>query len=572
MSKAVLYNFHRGIALLQLHAPPMNSLSHNVRGDLLRCLERASQERAHAIVLTGFGKSFSTGADISEFAKGKHTSSPTLHEVICALDDVSVPTVAGLHGYCLGGGLELALACHWRFADSSALMGLPEVHLGLLPGAGGTQRLPRLIGVEHALEMMSNGTHVSAPDALKNGLIDGVIDGVSFQHMNLEGRGSEAVKVLCDIASSERVRGVPVRDRVLSYWKVPQSGVQDSFAASRRGSVVPPQHTDLDAFFTAYHRQHFAPAETPGFSQDESSSKFRGVAAPGAIFKCVQVAAKSSSFSMGLQYERRAFEQLASGTQAQALQYLFFAERKNRVLSAALRSIVTVVPTSSIDKEKFAVLSSEWVDVLIKTAQGQGLAEDPSSPTEVIQIACTVAKAMLDALLAEMQHLASLELGSVSISKQREVMREHFGGWDPAGALSSTASEQTETGATLSGVNLISRLMFPAINAGYHALGSAISAASGPHQLNGLIAVPEQVDLLFVSACIGDSVHRFPRHKGGPFFWAERDVKLAPLALRLKELHAASPSQVQYKPCDLLMDVVQSRSTLKEDLYFRAQK
>ena len=158
---ACRYSLHKGTALLQMRSPPVNSLGLDVRADLLHGLERAIKDKADALVLYGAGKSFCAGADITEFARQKHLAQPSLNEVIAALDELSMPTVGALHGFTLGGGLELALACHYRVADATARMGLPEVHLGLLPGAGGTQRMPRLVGVPAALDLMTSGRMVA---------------------------------------------------------------------------------------------------------------------------------------------------------------------------------------------------------------------------------------------------------------------------------------------------------------------------------------------------------------------------------------------------------------------------
>jgi 3-hydroxyacyl-CoA dehydrogenase len=126
-----------GTALISLVNAPVNGLSHNVRLELLQNLEKATAEKATAIVLVGAGKHFSAGADIKEFARGGHMNSPSLNDVINYLDSYPIPVVAGLHGSALGGGLETALACHWRIANNTALIGLPEVHLGILPGTVG---------------------------------------------------------------------------------------------------------------------------------------------------------------------------------------------------------------------------------------------------------------------------------------------------------------------------------------------------------------------------------------------------------------------------------------------------
>ncbi|CAE7267259.1 ehhadh, partial [Symbiodinium microadriaticum] len=141
----------------------------------MRGLDQARQDKGDGLVLFG-EKNFSAGADIAEFASGKHRVSPGLNEVLCALDNFDKPLLACINGVALGGGLETALSCQWRLCSPKTVVGLPEVHLGILPGAGGTQRLPRLIGVEKALEIMLSGRNVTAAEALKLGIVDSVSD------------------------------------------------------------------------------------------------------------------------------------------------------------------------------------------------------------------------------------------------------------------------------------------------------------------------------------------------------------------------------------------------------------
>jgi len=156
--------------------PPVNALKHEVRAGLAEGLRQARDDAAvKAVVIGCAGRTFFAGADITEF--GKPPQAPGLGEVIVALDDVPKPVVAALHGTAFGGGFEVALACHFRVAIPGARVGLPEVKLGLLPGAGGTQRLPRLIGPEKALKMIVSGDPIEAREALADGVIDEIIEG-----------------------------------------------------------------------------------------------------------------------------------------------------------------------------------------------------------------------------------------------------------------------------------------------------------------------------------------------------------------------------------------------------------
>ena len=163
------------VAIITIDNPPVNALKHEVRAGLVAALEQSKDAAIKAIVLTGAGRAFSAGADIGEF--GKPLLPPGLHEVIARVESMPKPVVAAIHGTALGGGLELALACHYRAANRSARVGLPEIKLGILPGAGGTQRLPRLIGPEKALEAIVSGDMIPADRAHALGILDALIDG-----------------------------------------------------------------------------------------------------------------------------------------------------------------------------------------------------------------------------------------------------------------------------------------------------------------------------------------------------------------------------------------------------------
>ncbi|HEV7998139.1 MAG TPA: enoyl-CoA hydratase/isomerase family protein, partial [Stellaceae bacterium] len=158
------------IAIVIADNPPVNALKHEVRAGLAEALRRAGDDNAvEAVVIACAGRTFFAGADITEF--GQKPRSPSLAEVIAQIEAMPKPVVAALHGTALGGGFELALACHFRVAAAAARMGLPEVKLGLLPGAGGTQRLPRLIGPEKALRMIVTGEPLGAAQALADGIV-----------------------------------------------------------------------------------------------------------------------------------------------------------------------------------------------------------------------------------------------------------------------------------------------------------------------------------------------------------------------------------------------------------------
>ncbi|HEX5765354.1 MAG TPA: enoyl-CoA hydratase-related protein, partial [Woeseiaceae bacterium] len=162
---------HGRISVVTIDNPPVNALSQHVRSGVMECFDKAEADPAtSAIVLLCAGRTFVAGADIREF--NLPPAEPHLPDVIARIETCTKPVLAAIHGTALGGGLELAMACHYRLADSRAALGLPEVKLGLLPGATGTQRLPRLAGVETALGMMLSGDPVDADAALQAGLVD----------------------------------------------------------------------------------------------------------------------------------------------------------------------------------------------------------------------------------------------------------------------------------------------------------------------------------------------------------------------------------------------------------------
>jgi 3-hydroxyacyl-CoA dehydrogenase len=265
------------VAVITLDSPPVNALSFNVRDGLFEGFKAAIAEpAAAAIVLICGGRTFIAGADISEF--GGRPRGASLFEVQEMMESSPKPVVAAIHGTALGGGLEVALCAHYRIAVPSARCGLPEVNLGLLPGAGGTQRLPRIAGPRRALEMMTAGNHVPAPECLEMGLVDELAgedtlraDAIAFAR-RLAAEGAPLVKI------SER-------------------------------PVEPMSAEDFAAFRAANAR------------------KFRGFKAPEAIIQTIE-AAVSLPFAEGLQVERELFGGLVTSPESAAQRYVFFAERE----------------------------------------------------------------------------------------------------------------------------------------------------------------------------------------------------------------------------------------------------
>ena len=260
-----------GVLEILLNYPPVNALGSKMRQEVYEAVEGASADEAiRAVVIRSEGKLFSAGADISEF--GKEVSGLGLAELVNRIEASEKPIIAAIHGACLGGGLEIALGCHYRLTAPSARLGLPEVKLGLLPGAGGTQRLPRLIGAKVALDMIVFGDPISAVHAMKFGLVDGV--------------STEETLVAEAIAFA---RNVSVVRRTGELSAAAEPGIFESFVSANIG-------------------------------------KMRGLEAPAACVEAVR-GATTLPFREGLDLERALFVRLMHSEQSRALRHIFFAER-----------------------------------------------------------------------------------------------------------------------------------------------------------------------------------------------------------------------------------------------------
>ncbi len=269
------------IAILTLNSPPVNALSQPVREGLLNGMKAANANPAvKAVVLICDGRTFIAGADITEF--GKPPKAPSLFDAQAEIENSSKPVVAAIHGTSLGGGFEVALCCHYRVAVPSAKCGLPEVHLGLLPGAGGTQRLPRIVGPQKALEMVTGGTHVPAKACLEMGLVDEIVEEGKLR----DGAIAFARKVLAEKRPLRKVRDA--NEKVEAARASPEI-----FAEFRKANA----------------------------------RKFRGFLAPEYNIRCIE-AAVNQPFDEGMKTERKLFMELVSGTQSAAQRHVFFAERQ----------------------------------------------------------------------------------------------------------------------------------------------------------------------------------------------------------------------------------------------------
>lgn len=287
------------IAVATLNSPPVNALSQRVRIGINEAVEKAvADPSVKAMVLICEGRTFFAGADITEFGKGKLL--PTLREVQETIENASKPVIAAIHGTALGGGLEVALVTHYRVAVPSARCGLPEVKLGLLPGAGGTQRLPRIVGPERALEIITSGDQLSAQDALEMGLLDKVVE---------EGKLREGAIAFAEQVVAENRPLVKVREM---------------------NDKVDPAKVDPALF------DNFRKAK---------ARKFRGFKAPEHIIRCIE-AAVNMPFDEAFKYERQLFEELMADSQSAAQRHVFFAERQ----AAKIDDIPKDTPTQDIRK------------------------------------------------------------------------------------------------------------------------------------------------------------------------------------------------------------------------------
>jgi 3-hydroxyacyl-CoA dehydrogenase len=287
------------VALVTINSPPVNALSQAVREGLKRGVEAAEANGAvKAIVIICDGRTFIAGADISEF--GKPPSPPSLHEALDVMENASKPVIAAIHGTALGGGFEVALTAHYRIAVPSAKCGLPEIKLGIIPGAGGTQRLPRLIGAEKALDAILSGTPFSAREAEEWGVVDELAE---------EGKLRESALRYARRLIAEKAPLKKVRDR--SDKLEPARGHPEIFEAVRKANA----------------------------------RKYRGFEAWKKAIESVENAV-NLPFDEGMAKERAIFTELVVTNQSKAQRYVFFAERQ----AAKVADIPADTPTKKIAK------------------------------------------------------------------------------------------------------------------------------------------------------------------------------------------------------------------------------
>ena len=278
MSEVVSYTLEGDIGVIRVNNPPVNALAQPVREGILNAVKAAQGDESKAIVLCCEGRTFIAGADITEF--GKPPREPGLPEVLGEIENSTKPVIAAIHGTALGGGFEVALACHYRAALPSAMVGLPEVKLGLLPGAGGTQRVPRLAGVQAALDMITAGNPVPAAKAKAMGLVDEVLEAEDL----VAAANSYATQLVESGAPLKRVRDITID---------PASVEEGFFEAARK----------------------------------KLARRARGQIAQDRIVSCIEAAVKLP-MDEGLKRERELFGELVTSPESAAMRHIFFAERQ----------------------------------------------------------------------------------------------------------------------------------------------------------------------------------------------------------------------------------------------------
>ena len=281
MKGTVHYEERGNVALLSIDNPPVNPLSSGVRAGLCDGVEKAlADDSIHAVVITGMHRAFIAGADISEFGAAA-SAGPDLNQVLRDMEACEKPVIAAINGTAFGGGLEVALCCDYRIAAPTAPVGLPEVKLGLLPGAGGTQRLPRLIGAEASVQAIISGDPILAPDALTMGIIDRIGSGDI-----VEDAIAYAAEIIEAGAAKRRIRDI-----------------EDKIEHDRGNDAL---FERFEANLGRTHRGQFAPAQ---------------------ILKCIRAAVNAEDFDAGIAVERECFTECLSHPQREALIHIFFAER-----------------------------------------------------------------------------------------------------------------------------------------------------------------------------------------------------------------------------------------------------
>ncbi|WP_034491801.1 3-hydroxyacyl-CoA dehydrogenase NAD-binding domain-containing protein [Afifella pfennigii] len=360
----VRLELREGAAVISIDNAPVNVLGASVRAGLMQALDRAEAAGVWRVVLTGSGTSFSAGADAREF--GAAPKPPHLPDILRRIEGFAVPCVAAINGTALGGGLELALACRWRVAAPGVRLGLPEVTLGIVPGAGGTQRLPRLIGVAAALDLVSSGRAIEAAEAERLGLVEGLSDDPVAAALALDRRQVEAV-----LAPGERERPAPDPAAVEAARRN---------AARRMASQDAPQR---------------------GIDLVEASTRL--------------------TLEQGLAAEREAFLALRGSAQARALRHVFFAERAAQGLLRRIAAEPTeitravVVGGGTMGAGIAYALAGIGVGATVVEADPQGAARARANVARLYDEAVRRGRMSAEAAAADMAQKLSFAVGYDSL-------------------------------------------------------------------------------------------------------------------------------------------------------------
>lgn len=311
------YERRGDVAVLQIDNPPVNGLGHSTRAALVAGLDRAlGDSQVRVIVITGTGKVFSGGADIREFNTPAAVAEPNLLQVIDRVERSPKPVVVAFNGVAMGGGTELALGCHYRVATADSTIGLPEVKIGLIPGAGGTQRLPRAVGAEKALRMIVTGEPITADDAERHGLVDRIVERTSF-------------------------------DGVLAFAR--EVGGRSALPKLADRSVALPAGISVEQFFAGARAQ--------------VAREARGLPAPTRCVDAVE-GAVTLPFAEGIAQERRYFLELVQSKESKALRHAFFAERT----AAKIPGISESTPTRPVHRVAVVGMGTMGVGIAMSFA------------------------------------------------------------------------------------------------------------------------------------------------------------------------------------------------------------
>jgi 3-hydroxyacyl-CoA dehydrogenase len=390
---AVDYTIDGEVALLTVNYPPVNALSLATRQGLADALDQAESDASvKAVVVLGGGSTFIAGADITEFGTPNGMAEPRLHTLQKRLEACEKLTIAAIHGTALGGGLELALTCKARVAVPSAKVGLPEVNLGLLPGAGGTQRLPRLTGPAIALDLITSGRHISASNALELGVIDALVDDLRVGAIDFARKA---------LAEARDFRPVSTRQDNVSH-------------------IDPKLFEDFRA---------------------KTAPKARGKLAPMAIIDCIE-AACMMPIAEGLAYESQRISQLSADPQHAALKHVFFAERQARKIPGLPNDTTElpirkagIVGSGTMGGGIAMVFANAGIDVVILDISEEALAKGLNTVRKNYEISVergSMPRAQADAALARIStttdygDLADIDIAIEAASEKMELKREIF--------------------------------------------------------------------------------------------------------------------------------------------------